>query len=268
MLLVALFGIPVLFKWMDRDAAIAARHFYAVWWLVGLLPVLLEVQRWAAARDDVPAAPAGRPVPRPRLGACTSATAFCSLLAHMAMMHWVYRVRFWPADAGAAAAGAGGRAQARGAEPRHPARRPAAAPLATARGGGGGVFLGAARTWAFGLGRGGRVAVTPPMLAGVGAYLAYVYLYLLPLAIWFLAAGATAVLLVLLGPTFTEIWATACTGWRWSTEMTLRVMPKTAVQWGITAVGAAFGFLGLGAAVSLTQEKQPPPELTPPKGQD
>jgi len=30
-----------------------------------------------------------------------------------------------------------------------------------------------------------------------------------------------------------------------------RVVPKTTTGWGLTAVGAAFAFLGLGAAISL-----------------
>jgi hypothetical protein len=30
-----------------------------------------------------------------------------------------------------------------------------------------------------------------------------------------------------------------------------RALPKTSTGWGITAVGAAFAFLGLGAAISL-----------------
>jgi hypothetical protein len=44
------------------------------------------------------------------------------------------------------------------------------------------------------------------------------------------------------------------------------VLPKTMVQWGVTAVGAAFAFLGLGAALSLSQGKQPPADGGPATG--
>jgi hypothetical protein len=37
----------------------------------------------------------------------------------------------------------------------------------------------------------------------------------------------------------------------------VRILPKTTTGWGVTAVGAAFAFLGVGAAISLRK----PPEF-------
>src|SRR6185295_9706078 len=71
-----------------------ARPFYAVWWVVGMLPALAELQRRLAgpAADHVPQ--------QPRVGGVYAVTAYVSLLVHMGMMHWVYRVPFVAADAG------------------------------------------------------------------------------------------------------------------------------------------------------------------------
>lgn len=260
--LVTLFGVPVLFKWLDHDAAIAARHFYAIWWLVGMLPVLIELQRRRPAADNAsaPADPAASasPIrqvsagPRPRLGGVYLLAAWCSIVAHMTMMHWVYRIPFSLADLspvflGLAVAAA---RTTPSAFVRHGDLRmlrwllPAAA-----------IALSFVSPPELGLnaGRSGRLHITAPILTGAGAYLAYVYLYFLPWAAYFIAAAVAAGLLVLLGPTLGQTQATAATGWRWSLDMGYRLVPKTALQWGLTAIGAAFAFLGLGAAVSLSQ---------------
>jgi len=268
--LVALFGIPLLFKWLDHDAAIAAKHFYAIWWLVGMLPVLIKLQSHLPGAGDAPATtdPASPAVPvrpaqdgpRPRLGGVYLVIAWCSIVAHMAMMHWVYRVTFSLADLspvflGLAVAAA---RSTPGAFVRHGDLRLLRWFLPVAA-----IALSFFSPPELGLdaGRAGRFHVTAPMLTGAGAYLAYVYLYFLPWAVYFIGAAIAAGLVVLFGPTWAQVQVIALACWRWSLDMGYRLVPKTALQWGLTAVGAAFAFLGLGAAVSLSQSRPPGDEV-------
>jgi hypothetical protein len=94
------------------------------------------------------------------------------------------------------------------------------------------------------------------MLAVAGAYLVYVYLYLLPRAIWFISAAVFVAAAALFGPTWTQTEAFVASSWRWTWTCALRLIPRTPLQWAATAISAAFALLGLGAWVSLSQGRQ------------
>jgi hypothetical protein len=269
--IVALFAIPVLFKFLDRDASIAGRHFYAIWWLVGMLPVFIELQRRLAVAGTTAALPdaAGVDGPRPRLGGVYLVTAWCAIVAHMGMMHWVYQVDFSPADLSPVLLGLAvlaGRETSPGfvrvGEFRSLRWVLPVAALA--------LSFFSAPELGLATGRSGRLHISAPLLTAGGAYLAYVYLYFLPWAAYFIAAAIAAGLIVLFGPTWTQAQITATaelrtttTVGRWLLDTGYRLVPKTALQWGLTAVGASFAFLGIGAAVSLSQGRPPGEEGTP-----
>jgi hypothetical protein len=59
------------------------------------------------------------------------------------------------------------------------------------------------------------------------------------------------VLTYALGPTPAQVAAGVAGGWEWALTEARRLIPKTTAGWGVVGVGAAFVFLGAGAAVSL-----------------
>jgi len=89
-----------------------------------------------------------------------------------------------------------------------------------------------------------------------GAYLVYVYLYLLPRAIWYVGAAVLVVAAALFGPSWAQTEALATASWRWTWASALRLVPRTPLQWAAAAISAAFALLGLGAWVSLSQGRQ------------
>jgi hypothetical protein len=84
----------------------------------------------------------------------------------------------------------------------------------------------------------------------------YVYLYLLPRAIWFVSAAVLVAAAALFGPTWTQTESLMASCWRWTWASALRLVPRTPLQWAATAISAAFALLGLGAWVSLSQGRQ------------
>jgi hypothetical protein len=259
--LAALLALPCLFKWIERGGAVQSRHFYAAWWAVGLLPVLAELQRRLPGLAGETRA-GETPATRPRMGRAYVLVAGASLLAHVGMMQWVYKVPFHPAELSPVLLGlAVALAAPEAARLLGPANLrtlrlalPAAAVLLAL------VPFEGARAEAvlpsFAAGRGGRVQVSPLLLAMAGAYLAYVYLYLLPRAVWFVSAAVVVAAAGLFGPTWAQTEETAASLWRWALAHALRLVPRTPLQWAATAISAAFALLGLGAWVSLSQGRK------------
>jgi hypothetical protein len=100
-----------------------------------------------------------------------------------------------------------------------------------------------------------RVALTPVTATLAVAYVVYVCTFLPRYALRLLAGAAAAVVAFALAPSPARVAVSAQQWAQWSIEAIGRfvawVVPKTSTGWGLTAVGAAFAFLGLGAAVSL-----------------
>jgi hypothetical protein len=188
--------------------------------------------------------------------------AGASLLAHVGMIQWVYKVPFHPAELspvllGLAVVLAAPEAARLLSPPNLRTLRlalPAFAVLLTL------VPFGGERSGdalpSFAAGRGGRLELSPALLAVAGAYLVYVYLYLLPRALWFVSGAAVVAAAALFGPTWAQTEALVSTSWRWTTTSALRLVPRTALQWAVTAISAAFALLGVGAWVSLSQGRQ------------
>ena len=94
LMLAGLFGLPCLFRMSEKDGRIDNTSFALAWWCAGLLlPIVCEALRFARRSTQTTVA-----VMRPRLGGLYVAMGYVSLIAHLAMMHWVYRGPFYLAD--------------------------------------------------------------------------------------------------------------------------------------------------------------------------
>jgi hypothetical protein len=109
-----------------------------------------------------------------------------------------------------------------------------------------------------------RVALTPVTVTLAVAYVVYVCTFLPRYALRLLAGAAGSALVLALGPSPSRV-ADAALQWsQWSIDAIGRffswVVPRTSTGWGLTALGAAFAFLGLGAAISLKKAPEPTDE--------
>lgn len=246
LMLTALFGLPCALKLIEHDGRIEGTHFHAIWWCVGLLPVLCEALRHIGRGKAEEQATAMRP----RLAALYVTIGYLSVIAHLGMMHWVYRGRFYAADLtpallGLAAAAAYG----------SPTRLIPASDLRFAR-----FWLPPAailcavtgpRPIDLAIGLDGRFDLTSFHLAVLGAIAVYFYAYFWRWIRIVATVGAATATLLLVGPTLQQIQDAGTVATNKTLNFAWSVMPKTMLHWGMTAIGAAFVFLGLGAALSL-----------------
>lgn len=250
LMLTALFALPCVLKVIEQDGRIAGGHFHALWWCVGLLPVLCEVIRHARRGSG------DAPVMKPALSGLYIAIGYLSVIAHLGMMHWVYRGQFHAADLtpvllGLAAAAA--YASPTRIIPTGDLRfarfwLPLAAILCAIAG---------PRPLELAVGLGGRFDLTSFHLAAMGAVAVYVYAYFWRWIRTIAVATAGVAALFLFGPTVRQIQDAGTVAANDSMNFIWQIMPKTMLQWGMTAIGAAFVFLGIGALLSLTRPPNP-----------
>ncbi len=250
----ALFAVPCLLKFLEHDGFVSSRQFYAIWWVVGLLPVLFEVQRRLCPELHE----RELSLAMPGLGRLYAILPFASLLAHMGMMHWVYRTPLCGADLSPLAIGLAISIASKAPTVRLPLSNlrllRVALPLTS-------LLLASSypRDLQFNpFASNANYVITPVACAAIGAYLAYVYLFFLRHASYWIAAGAVAAAMILFGPTPSQIAIQIDSAWSRAHEVLAQLLPRTAVQWGVTAVICAFAFLGLGAALSLSKAKPQP----------
>ena len=255
--LTVLFLLPGVFAARTRelDGWLPPGLAYGAWWAVGIVAALSAGM--VKPRDETDRhvlAPThhwvGTVIRRAFVG-----LPFVSLLVHLVMLHWVYDARVHAAYVSPVLLGL---AVALGQAA--PSRLLKRSDIALLRAGlpALAVFLsfGAPyRLYFAPLGHESRLVVTPLLLVVAGAYLAYVYLYLRRYAAYFLAGGVLATVTYAFGPTASQVATGAENTAQWFIDLVRRVIPKTTVGWGVTAVGAAFAFLGIGAYISL---KKPP----------
>jgi hypothetical protein len=253
--LAILLMLPSAFKWFEHRGPVTGSYFYAAWWAAGLLLVgfeLLNRSQGANFRD----AGLARMVRR-----MYTALPLISLVAHLGMLHWVYWVRFSAADLSPLLLGAAvamGHATLKSSRPNLVLLRalmPAAA-----------VGLAMFDPLPFHVHLLGRVDVTSPMPTVGAAYLAYVYCFFLSYAPLLLGGGAVAVAAYSIGPSFWQIVDGGRAGSQRLWDLVMRFVPRTAVQWGVVSMSAAFAFLGIGAFISL--RKGAPTEAVPVEGHE
>jgi hypothetical protein len=252
--LAILFGMPIALRWQDANRGILGpRQLYAVWWIIGLLPAAYELlsrldrPRIASVAPDAQAAPTGAYVSLP----------FVSLLVHIGILHWVYRVDYVAAHAGPLLLGLAvvlNRFSPTRLVPRKDLLLlrlllPAAAVM---------VSWNSRMAFSTGL-RYPALVLTPANLTLVGAFLVYVYSFLLPHARLALAAGAAAGFAYVFGPSWQQVTTTTQTSWDKTTSLIERLMPKTLADWGAIGLVASFAFLAVGLWLSLRKSPDLPP---------
>ena len=258
--LVVLFVTPGVFALLTRqgDGALTPGVSYAAWWAVGLLPALAAALLRGGRLNEL----AGGAVPEGQWVAAVVRRSllclpFVSLLLHLCMLHWVYNAHVYAAYVAPVMLGLGvflGVAlPTRLLKPHVLAVLRLALPaVAVVQ-----SFDAPAELTAAPFGAAARVQLTP-VLAMLGlAYVVYVCLYLRRYALRLVGAAVAVVMAVAYGPSPGQV-AAATQQWvHWAAGVVARVVPRTTTGWGVTAVGAAFAFLGVGAAISLRK----PPEL-------
>lgn len=243
-----LFLLPGVFARFDhhQHGDVTPGEFYGAWWVVGAMMIAYELQARFLAGDVSAETGLLRFVRRLYL-----ALPLASIALHLGLLHWVYRVPFVSGDVaplligGAFVMGRWSRAD------RNDVRwLRALMPLAA-------VVLTAEHSPNWSLSLGGRLDLTPTVLLLGIAYVTYVYCFFFRRALRLLGGAAAAALVVLFGPSWHQLsamvlWAAQRVGAaaRWLGD-------RSAVQWGLTAMGAAFGFLALGASISLRREGRP-----------
>jgi hypothetical protein len=75
--------------------------------------------------------------------------------------------------------------------------------------------------------------------------------------VYFMIAGALGVLTWIFGPTAGQVGRGSSRAWDWIGRVVWHILPQTTMDWGVTAIAAAFGFLGLGAAISFKHRLPP-----------
>ncbi|HEX4795934.1 MAG TPA: hypothetical protein VH370_19250 [Humisphaera sp.] len=241
--LAALFLLPSGFKWIEHRGPITSVHFYFAWCGLGMLLAFWEMHgRLAGATIATEESRVATLIRR-----LYTALPLASLAAHLGMLHWVYLVPVTAADLSPVVIGlaiAVGRLLP----------LPLATPIRV-------VMPLMAILWSLDSAPAlhmhlGRIQFTPALVAAGAAYLAYVYCFFLNRAIVLIGGAISAALFIALGPTFAQIAEATESAWQWAIHRIDDVTPKTPIQWGLTALAGAFGFLGLGAAVSF--RKEPP----------
>ena len=253
-----LFAMPGVFAYVTRggDGALPAGLAYAAWWALASVAVLSVLMLRGRRLNEL----FGEPAPAEEwVGAVVRRSfawlPFVSLVAHLVMMHWVYDAHLHAAYvapllmAGAVVLGA---VQPHG---RLRATDLAVMKLLLPAVGVALSFDAPASLHLSPLGADGRVLVTPLFVSLSLAYVVYVSLYFARHAVRLILVALAAGLVYAFGPTPAQV-AGAARQWAvWVVEQVggavWRIVPKTTTGWGLTAVGAAFAFLGLGAAISL-----------------
>ena len=247
----AVFAAPCVFRWLDAGDGLAnPRHFYGAWWVVGLLPALYEVlARLDRGREPLSVSPHAQAAPT----LAYLVVPFVSLLTHLGILHFVYDVRFYGAHAAPVLLGLAvvlNRYSPTSFVPRKDllALRVLLPAMA--------VVVSANNPFTFPLDLTyPRVTLTPLNLAVAGAFLTYVYSFLLPHAALALAAGAAAAAVYVFGPSRHQVVQVVRAAWATSEEAGRRLVPKTLADWGVIGLVASFAFLAIGFWISLRKAR-------------
>jgi hypothetical protein len=240
----ALLGIPLLSAKMFQQSLLSDSVFYAIWWLVGILPlvqawVVDEFQRRGLRKDWL------RPLER-NFRIAFIVLPYASVCWHAASMHWVYGLPFHASYLTPAILGLGVSLTLMGerwlSRPWCIGIRWLTPLLALALS----VQYPSELLFSLGSDVGGGVLFSPLRFALVAAGMVYVFSFwsyrwqpfLTSAAITFLLAGA--------GHSISSIVDTANF-----------LVPKSAVEWCMASIVGAFVFLGMGAAVSLSNDSRP-----------
>ena len=239
-----LFLLPSAFKHFEHNGYLTSGQFYMAWWVVGALMVIYELQCRFGGTDS-PQADSGLRLFIRRL---YLVLPLASIVLHLCMLHWVYRVAWTMGDiaplllGGTFILGRSTHAE-RGDVRLLRALMPLAAIVLTIQ---------HEPNWSWQLGT--RLNLTPVLLTVAVGYIAYVYSFFLKHAARLLAGGIAVVAFALFGPTFQQTLVAIS----WAAERIWGLLQwlarRSAVEWGIAAMGCAFALLAMGASISLRKD--------------
>jgi hypothetical protein len=254
-----LFALPTVFKAIAHNGALSDGQFYSAWFLVALVPVIYELQSRLLGDYPSDANDSGDAMHRIFIRRLYVGLPFLSLVAHVGMLHWVYNVTFHRADAAWLLMGL--TVSLARVNPNRAIGDDAlrflrgALPIAA-------VLLACGEPPFMSWPVTSRVTLTPIIFTLAAAYVTYVYLYLWQYALYCIGGATAALLVIQFGPTPGQAISATASGWSRIFTLLKWLIPSTAVQWGGLAVAAAFGFLGIGARISLRRSRDLPPPVS------
>lgn len=245
--LAVLFLLPGVLARFDhhQHGDVTPGEFYAAWWLVGVMMIAAELQARFFGPADEMEGDVRRFVRRLYV-----ALPLASVILHLCLLQWVYRVPLVSGDVGPVLIGAAF-VMGRWSRVDRPEVRwlrgmmPLAAVVLTAENPPG---------WTASI---GGVRLTPTLLLVGAAYVTYVYCFFFRRALRLLGGATLGLVIVLFGPTWDQLWL----AWLWASHRVMTAARwlggRSAIEWGLAAMGASFGFLALGAGISLRREAPP-----------
>ena len=254
-----LFAVPGFF------ATLASRHddhlhplaVYAGWWMAGLLPVAYTMLVGNGA-GDFHRPRDGRPVGFDRIVArVLLVLPMLSLIAHLSLAHWVYKVTFHPADVAPLLLGL---AVALGHADQHVAslawrmRMQLVLPFVA-------VALSAIKFPKEMVFVAGGMSFSPLRFALAGATLVYLDAVWLHRHVAYGLAAAACACMLAMGHSVASINDNSVHVAKTSADGLSRLVPRTMGQWGMVSIIAAFILLAIGALISLSRTESPEPVL-------
>jgi hypothetical protein len=240
--LAIIYGLPAFFALTKVDGQESPRIMYALWWLVGMLPLVYD--QLARARRPHPEWDLVQNVVR----RVYLIAPWVMLVIHMRFSHWAHHSDFQLADAAPALLGlAIASTRVKLNANLHVLARmvPAAALLLTLLAPAGEL------QWSLPLIEAGRT-VTPAYIMIAATILTYGYMA----SMFQLLCSALAVFLIGFGYIF-QNWILAAL--RAMARFILSLLPTTVYAWGVAAILAAFVLLGIGTFVSLRRTRKTEP---------
>ena len=230
--------MPSFFAWHDHHGGVTWHQLYAGWWIAGGLLALAGVTRIPFDADST----AIRRVMR----GIYIFLPLASLIVHLSMLHWVYRVPFAAGNLSPLLLGLV--VLLRRSPIGREVRSLGLVVTAVA------VLLAVREPAAITL---HNVPITTNEFTLAAAYMTLGYCFLRK---WFgplMAGGAGLAGLVLFGPTLEQSYLFLTVSCRRVLGVVEMLIPQTAMEWGFVAVVSSFAFLAMGAAVSLRKGELP-----------
>ena len=251
-LLAILLTLPGIFGHMVHDGPLSPMALHAAWWLAGLLPVvhlLLRRLLWHPLSKT------------PSLQRHEAAIRWMYLLAPYAVLlirlgeaTWIYQQSFYACNLAPLCLGwsiwlAHTRAPAWAPHAAHRSQwlLPALAVV---------LSLSVPEELTVRIGQAAGLTVSPLRLVLIAAAASYVHGMIRFGGVAYLAAGLGMFLAAVPGHSVATIWRNLAGAIQSSGRTVSDQMPRTATQWGIAALVAAFTLLGMGAMISLRKSRR------------
>ena len=255
-----LFAIPILFKRLSlpNNGHVSPVAVYLSWWIAGLLPVL-GTMLWTmpTRRRD---GEKQQSLPDQVLCGLYVVVPFVSLLVHLYSAAWVYDVSFTPVFVAPVVLGlAVALRLAESLMERYHVSLMQSILLVAA------IVLSIdfPSTLTFRLDLIGSTLVSPLRLTLIASAFFCLYAFWRHYRYAFLVTSLACLAAAVLGPTLPAIQLALIHFGHMTLALANRSVPRTTLQWGCTAIGAAFALLGLGAALSRHKLTTPPAASIP-----